>query len=67
MIEGRGYLSSVLFHVRLKDGKIWVEQDWTERGVARDLIAAGVPETMMELGFQPPEIKRLLKQAAVPA
>ncbi|MBI4772141.1 MAG: XisI protein [Chloroflexi bacterium] len=58
---------SVLFHIRLSDGKIRVEQDWTERGVAHDLIAAGVPESVIELGFRPPEIKRLLKQAAVPA
>lgn len=56
---------SVVFHVRLKDGKIWIEQDWTERGVARELIEAGVPERMIELGFRPPEIKRLIEQAAV--
>src|SRR3990172_7175108 len=53
---------SVVFHVRLKDGKIWIEQDWTEHSVARELIEAGVPEKMIELGFRPPELKRLIEQ-----
>ncbi len=48
----------VLFHLRLKeDGKIWVEQDWTETGVARDLLRAGVPAEAIELGFQPPGMR----------
>lgn len=48
---------NVVFHLRIRDGKIWVEQDWTERGVSRDLLAAGVPPEEMELGFQPPEMR----------
>ena len=28
--------------LRLRNGKIWIEDDWTERGIATDLLAAGV-------------------------
>ena len=28
-------------HVRLNDGKIWVEEDWTEEGIATALLQAG--------------------------
>ena len=47
----------VVFHVRLKDGKIWIEQDWTEGGVARELLTAGVSPEAIELGFQSPEMR----------
>ena len=46
-----------MFHVRLKDGKVWIEQDWTEHGVARELLEAGVPPEAIELSFQPPEMR----------
>ncbi len=48
---------NVIVHLRMREDKIWVEQDWTERGVARDLLEAGVPPVDMELGFQPPEMR----------
>jgi len=48
---------SVVFHIRLKGGKIWIEQDWTEHGVARELLEAGVPPEAIELGFQPLEMR----------
>ena len=47
----------VVFHARVKDNKIWIEQDWTEGGVARELLAAGVPPEAIELGFQPPDMR----------
>jgi hypothetical protein len=48
---------NVIFHLRIRDDKIWIEQDWTEQGVARELLEAGVPPDRIELGFQPPEIR----------
>lgn len=48
---------SVIFHIRIKDDKIWIEQDWTEEGVARDLLRAGVPPQDIILGFQPPDMR----------
>lgn len=50
-------LYNVVFHIRLKDNKIWIEQDWTEEGIARDLLQAGIPAEAIELGFQPPAMR----------
>jgi hypothetical protein len=41
-------------HVEIKGEKIWVQQDGTERGIATDLLAAGIPKDRIVLGFKPP-------------
>ena len=48
---------NVLFHLRLKDGKVWIEQDWTERGIAYSLLDIGIPKDSIEFAFQPPEMR----------
>jgi hypothetical protein len=52
------------FYLRLKDGKIWIEEDWTQEGVATELVAAGVPHEDIVLAFQPPELRALTEFAA---
>ncbi|NES07906.1 MAG: XisI protein [Okeania sp. SIO2F4] len=42
----------ITVHVDIKDGKIWIQQDCTDIGVADELLAAGVPKTDIVLGFQ---------------
>src|SRR5262249_7490049 len=49
-------LYSVTLHLRLVEGKIQVEQDWTDDFLA-DLVAAGVPRAAMVLAFTPPELR----------
>lgn len=49
--------------VRLRDGKIWIEEDWTEEGIATPLLAAGVPSEDIVLGFQPPEMRQFTEFA----
>ncbi len=51
------HVHHTLFHVRIKDDKIWVEEDWTQEGIATELIKAGVPADMIVLGWQPPEMR----------
>jgi hypothetical protein len=48
---------SVIIHLRLKDNRIWIEQDWTEEGVARRLLRAGIDAADIELGFQSPDVR----------
>jgi hypothetical protein len=52
------------FYLRLKNGKIWIEEDWTEEGVATELVAAGVPHEDIVLAFKPPELRHLTEFAA---
>lgn len=43
--------------VRLRNGKIWVEEDWTEDGIATRLLERGVPKDDIVLAFHPPEMR----------
>jgi len=36
----------------LIDGKIWIQYDGTEEGVATELLGAGVPKARIVLGFR---------------
>lgn len=52
-------LSRTLAHLEIRDGKIWVESDGTERGVATDLVAAGIPKEKIVLAFYPPALREM--------
>jgi hypothetical protein len=41
-------------HARIRNGEIWIEEDWTEEGLANRLIQAGVPKEAIVLAFQSP-------------
>ena len=51
--------------VRIRDGKIWIEEDWTANGIATNLLQADVPQEDIILGFQPPELRTLTNFAVV--
>jgi hypothetical protein len=50
-------VQSAQLFIRLRNGKIWIEEDWTEDGVATDLLKAGIPNEDIVLGFQPEEMR----------
>jgi hypothetical protein len=49
---------SCLIHVELIEGKIFIQQDGTEQGVATELVQAGVPKDCIVLGFRSPELRK---------
>ena len=51
-------------YVRLHDGKIWIEKDTTEDGIATDLMREGVPREDIVLAFHPPEMRNYTDFAA---
>jgi len=59
---GRAY--DIVFHLRLKDGKVWIETDGIEYGIAQDLIEAGIPKEDIVIAFADPQPKTLLDLAA---
>jgi hypothetical protein len=56
-------VNHIHLHVCLKGDKIWVEEDWTEDGIATELVRAGLPKDDIVLGFQPPERRHLTEFA----
>lgn len=46
-----------ILHVALRNGKIWIEEDWTAEGIATYFLAHGVPNDQIVLGFQAPTMR----------
>lgn len=44
-------------YVRIQDNKFWIEEDWTEEGIATDLVRAGVPKEDIVLAFHEPKMR----------
>ena len=49
--------------VRIHNGKIWIEEDGTEEGLANMLIAAGILKEDIVLAFNPPELRHMTEYA----
>src|SRR6185369_9157701 len=47
----------VVAHLEIKDGKVWIQEDNTESGVATDLEPAGIPKEDIVLGFRHPQLR----------
>jgi len=48
----------ITIYARLRDGKFWIEEDWTEDGIATDLVREGVPKEDIVLAFHDPETRK---------
>jgi hypothetical protein len=46
-----------LVHVEINDGKVWIQQDGTEDGVANELLLAGIPKDRIVLAFKSPQAR----------
>lgn len=47
-----------ILHLELKNGKIWIQHDGTEIGIANQLVERGVPKQDIVLAFHEPEIRQ---------
>jgi ketopantoate reductase len=53
-----------VFHIDIKENKIWVQHDGTEDGIANRLVAYGVPKSDIVLAFHAPYRRRFTEFAA---
>ena len=51
------HLHGCLIHIEIMDGKVWIQVDGTEGGIAETLMLAGIPKNEIVLGFHEPEIR----------
>jgi hypothetical protein len=56
--DGKRRFRQIVLHVRLHNGKIWIETDDTEDGFATELLKAGVPHSDIVLAFHPPQLRQ---------
>jgi hypothetical protein len=57
-VNGRR-VHGALIHIDIRDGKIWIQHDGTEDGVANELVALGVPKEKIVLAFKSPDLRKL--------
>jgi hypothetical protein len=57
--QGYRRIHGSLIHVDIRGGKIWIQHDGTEEGIANELVAAGVPKDRIVLAFKSPEVRPL--------
>jgi len=50
-------------HLDIKDGKVWIQHDGTEVGIATLLIERGVPKEDIVLGFDSPYMRQFTEFA----
>lgn len=55
-----GYQRSyhVWAHIELRDGKFWIQEDGTEKGIANLLLAKGVPKNAIVLAFHALDLRQ---------
>lgn len=56
--EGTKRIWNTTLYVRIKDGKFWIEIDWTEDGIATELLEAGVSNQDIVLAFHHPSVRQ---------
>ena len=51
-------IHNCVLHLEIINGKIWIQEDNTEDGIATDLEAAGIPKDQVVLGFRHPDLRQ---------
>jgi hypothetical protein len=61
--HGGSRVSNIVIFARIRDSKVWIEQDNTDLSFADELLQAGIPREDIVLAFQPPERRHLTEFA----
>jgi hypothetical protein len=56
--DGHRRVHGSVLHIDLIDGKAWIQHNGTDRLVAEELVAAGIPQEDIVLGFHPPKVRK---------
>ena len=46
-----------VIHIDIIDGQVWIQANNTDRLIAEELVAGGVPAKSIVLGLQPPDVR----------
>lgn len=57
------YISDLVFHIEIKNQKIWIHEDNTDIDIASVLVNEGIPKCDIVLGFLPNYAKELSEYA----
>ncbi len=46
-----------VIHIDIIDSQVWIQANNTDRLIAEELVAAGIPAKSIVLGLQPPDVR----------
>ena len=61
--QKKNFIHAVTFHFDIKDGKIWIQANNTDRNIADELMLLGAKQQDIVLGFHSPEIRKHMRFA----
>ncbi len=61
--DDRTRVHGCLVHIDIIDGKLWIQRDGTEHGIAKELLAVGIHKDQIVLAFKRPEVRCLTEYA----
>ncbi len=56
--RGEGRVYGCVIHIEIRSGKIWIQRDGTEVGIANELIESGVAKSDIVLGYRSPYMRK---------
>lgn len=56
--QGEERVHGCIIHIEIINGKIWIQRDGTEYGIANELVAAGIPKDKIVLAFHPQDVRQ---------
>ena len=56
--DGEKRIYGCSIHIDIKDQKIWIQRDFTEAGIAQQLVERGVPKADIVLSFRSPFVRQ---------
>jgi hypothetical protein len=56
--QNRNRMYGCVLHLDIKNGKIWIQHDGTEVGIADELVKLGVPKEEIVLAFHDPFMRQ---------
>lgn len=57
--QGYRHIHSLWAHIEYHNGKFWIHEDGTEKGIANLLVEQGVPKSQIVLAFYEPAIREI--------
>jgi len=61
--EGAKRIHGCMIHIDIINGKLWLQRDSTEHGIADELVESGIPQNHIVLGFHPSDIRQYTEYA----
>jgi len=61
--RGEKRVYGCVIHIEIKEGKIWIQRDGTEVGIANELINSGIPKSDIVLGYRSPYMRKFTELA----